>query len=334
MAAYDDNTAQDDTEQDWDRNVDSALAGLRASASETAPPTLDPELDRGNYGPDGPRPFRGGGRWQNVVMGAVAVVGVALVAVALWPVADAPPQPVVVAGAPAQVDASPEPSPPEALDEGAREPPLDLAPGGADDELQRRLAYQERRVVALVRERDAALARVAELERALAAAAPPATPPPPPTPGSPVAPAAAPEAVRVATVASASTSAGVGAVPAPRPQPATTTARDPAPAQAATAVPSAVLQGPAGRGALDAVVPGTWTVALMTLSSRESAAAFSRRVQAIGWPADVREVGARGGLFRISSGNFPSRRDADAHGEMLASALELDSIWVVRRPGD
>jgi cell division septation protein DedD len=74
-----------------------------------------------------------------------------------------------------------------------------------------------------------------------------------------------------------------------------------------------------------------WTVSLITLSRREPAEALARRVRDEGWSVDVREVGRRGGLWQVISGEFVEREAADAHAEAVAGALGLDGVWVTRR---
>ena len=79
--------------------------------------------------------------------------------------------------------------------------------------------------------------------------------------------------------------------------------------------------------------PG-WTVSLVTLSEQASAEAYAREVRSQGWPADVRETGSRGGLWRVSSGVFSTRAGAEAHAAEVAAGLELTSVWVTQRSED
>ena len=89
--------------------------------------------------------------------------------------------------------------------------------------------------------------------------------------------------------------------------------------------PGSSMQAPAPSA------PGDWTVSLMTLSSRATAEAYAQDVRAQGWRAEVTETGSRGGLWRVSSGGFATRADAEAHAATVAGALRLDSVWVTRR---
>lgn len=253
-------------EQDWDRSVSGALAGLRAPAGEAAPPTLDParDLSRAGVGPDPfDRSWKTRGRLP--FLGVFSVLAIALVLVAFWPAAEPDAGSARVTGARAAA--------PEA---GVTELKAELRAERARTlRLEARVDALTGRLDAFEAERAASVARIEALERSRAESTRRAAAPP---------------------IAAAQ-------------------------AQAAGA--------PAAAPSADAT--GGWTVSLMTLSARGAAEDYAREVQAQGWPAEIMETGRRGGLWRVSSGTFAARADAEAHAATVAEALALESVWVTRR---
>lgn len=298
-----------DPEQDWDRNISASLAGL-ARRRRRDVPVLEasedelPELEKTRELPRverSPPPSAGRRRLLLVVL---AAIGVALLTYAAWPwlagtelttTADS-------GGAPRSVDLPRRTPTDVGADSGtdsgtdSNTPAAADAPGSAaaGDALREAVRRSEARVAEL---EDALTAEQARGETARARVA-----------ELEAELASLAERLEAAEAAEA---AGSGTA-------------------TAASAPDRVAPRREATGAAP-IADGAWTVSLMTLSSRGAAERYEREVTGKGWPAEVQEVGTGGGLFRVQSGAFDGRAEAEAHARTLREALGLEGLWVTRR---
>ncbi|MEE4297973.1 MAG: SPOR domain-containing protein [Pseudomonadales bacterium] len=309
MAHDEDDEGPPSPERDWDRNISSALESLRPPPDSSSTPAREEILE--SVSETAQEAERAASGWTRpLLMGAFAVVGVGLIGLAFWPRTDAE--------APGRTDAAErssaagDPAAAVALERLERLEDALREAGVRERQLVQQLGALGRRVAALENEESDSAERLAALEAQL--------------PGASSVPSGQRPEVppRSRPDAQAAERDGVAVEPDQAPVPA--------PEIAPAVVEAGAAAAEAGRVAASSP-PRRWTVSLVTLSKRSTAEDYARGVRQRDWPATVREVGAEGGLWQVSSGAFGTRAEAEAHGEEVRRALRLESVWVTRAPG-
>jgi rare lipoprotein A len=105
----------------------------------------------------------------------------------------------------------------------------------------------------------------------------------------------------------------------------------PASAPESTAPTGAGLVQASTNSATSPASVGDIYLQLGAFSARDKAESLRARVQReLSWLTSVVEIVEKGGLFRLQTGPYRSRADADSVSDRIRAALELKSVVVVR----